>query len=229
MIPYNKIFNNDNCDFITDEFYLNEHTLEWNEDLGIGFIKPQSNTELIYDKSYWDNYRKLIDTEIGKALTKARIDICKLFKIKPMSLIDIGIGNGQFVDSYKCYGTDINPVAVEYLKETKRYIDLDTDNCRWQWLSMWDTIEHIENPKSILDKADGIVLSTPIYKDMMDCVQSKHLKPEEHLWYFTVSGMIYFMNLFGFDCVYYSTVETKIGRESIGSFIFTRTHKSVIM
>lgn len=220
---YDNIFNNPNHEFLVSAIPVTKtQELEWNESIGIGYIKPELAEDLVYGQEYWDNYRKLIGTEIGKKLTKARIDIAKKFNIKPSRILDIGIGNGQFCDEFDCKGYDVNKVAVEYLKQNDKFVDIYGESYEWEWLSLWDVVEHLDNPTELLSKTNGVILSTPIYKNMMDCLNSKHCKPNEHIWYFTVHGMIYFMAKFGFNCKYYSTVETKCGRESIGSFVFTK-------
>lgn len=220
---YNKIFNSDNHEYTIKTIDVgDEHKLTWNKELGIGHIPSLKSDDEVYSQEYWDYYRTLIDTDIGKNLTQARIDIANKFNVKPRDLLDIGIGNGQFVDTFGCYGTDTNKIAIEYLKKGMKYINLGSENYKWKWFSFWDVIEHIEDITPILAKVDNIMLSTPIYKNMEDCLASKHLKINEHIYYFSVSGMITYMNHFGFDCKYYSTIESKLGRQDIGSFVFMR-------
>lgn len=68
----------------------------------------------------------------------------------------------------------------------------------------------------------GVILSTPIYKSFNDVLQSKHYKPDEHIHYFSYHGIIKFMEKFNYKCVESSMIETKLGRESIGSFVFIK-------
>ena len=223
MTIQNKIFDNTNHEYTITETKINEHqTLKFNKDLGIGFLNPPENVNEVYDIDYWERYRALRDTEIGKNLNQCRIDIVNKFNITPIYTLDVGIGNGDFVDKFGGYGYDVNPFSVEYLKANRKFIDPYTESCKWQCITMFDVIEHIEDVELLLSKTDMVILSTPIYKDLEHILGSKHFRPDEHLWYFTVSGMIHYMNNFGFDCKYYSTIETKLGRESIGSFVFKR-------
>ena len=223
MSIQNKIFDTTNHEYTITETKINEYqTLKFNHDLGIGFLNPPENSNEVYDKAYWERYRALRDTEIGKNLNQCRIGIAEKFKAKPTKTLDVGVGNGDFVDKFYCWGFDINPEAIKYLKSTRKFIDLYTEACRWQCITMFDTIEHIVDIESLLSKTDMVILSTPIYKDLEDTLKSKHFRPDEHLFYFTVSGMIHYMNYFGFDCKYYSTIESKLGRDSIGSFVFKR-------
>jgi hypothetical protein len=190
--------------------------------LGIGFLNPPENSHQVYDEGYWERYRGMIDTRIGKDLTAARIAIAKHFDIKPLELVDIGVGNADFCDKFGCYGFDINPEAVKYLKSTRKYYDVYGDIYKWKAMSMWDVLEHIVDASDVLSKTNMLIMSTPIYRDMEHCLTSKHFRKDEHFWYFTVSGMIHYMSHFGFECKYYSTIESKLGREDIGSFVFKR-------
>jgi hypothetical protein len=134
-------------------------------------------------------------------------------------LCDVGVGSGQFVDTVKCKGTDVNEVANAWLKEHGYYVD---DATKFKSLTLWDVIEHIEDPTSLLVNAENVFISTPIYVDAENCLRSKHLKPGEHIWYFTDEGIKYFMSRLGFEIVAESDCETKLGRESILSYYFTK-------
>lgn len=220
---YNNIFNSPNHQYDISTSIINEsQSLTWNNDLGIGFLNPPVDSDEVYDENYWERYRAMIDTDIGRNLTKARIEIANKFNIKPMELLDIGVGNADFCDKFGCRGADINPHAVAYLKKNNKYIDINNENGRWKWMSYHDVLEHIVDATGILAKTDNVMLSVPIHANMESCLDSKHLRPNEHFWHFTVSGMITYMNMFGFKCLYYSTIESKLGRESIGSFVFAR-------
>ena len=92
----------------------------------------------------------------------------------------------------------------------------------------WDSLEHIKKPWEILTQAgpDAFVfVSLPIVdgEDMLESVlASKHFKPEEHYWYFTREGFMRFAAYCGFEVVHHSDEETKIGRESIETFVLCR-------
>lgn len=201
----------------------NLETFKWYDNFGIGYLKSNEG-DATYDKSYWDNYMKLRDTDIGKALTQARVDLAAKYCEDPSTCVDIGIGNGQFVDAFECFGNDVNPYAIDWLKTHYRFAQVG-DGMSWDWITMWDVIEHIE-PDIMADILEnvtsGVVLSTPIYDSFTQCISSKHFKPNEHILYFTNHGIITYMEWFGFRCVEMSTIESKLGREKIGSFVFVR-------
>lgn len=197
--------------------------LEWDEQLGYGRLELP-NTEQVYDKAYWDKYQALKDTPMGKQLTKARIDLVKKYVTNPSDVIDIGIGNGQFVEEYGCWGTDVNPHAIEWLKSVGKYSEYNEDYGH-KWFTYWDVFEHLSDEliaDMIAHNHEGIIMSMPIYESFNHCTESKHLRPTEHCLYFTVHGLIHFMDERGYDFIEYGTEETKIGREDIGSFVFKK-------
>ena len=196
--------------------------LEWNEE-GIGYLELPDQ-EHVYDKEYWTRYQSMKNTSMGKQLTKARIDLANKYVDSPNNVIDVGIGNGQFVEEYGCFGSDINPYAIEWLKSINKYSTID-DDYGYKWQTYWDVWEHLtldEMKHAIKHNHIGIIMSMPIYNSFEHCTISKHLRPLEHRWYFTVSGLILFMERLGYRCLEVSSIETKIGREDIKSFVFRK-------
>lgn len=199
--------------------------LEWDEQTGIGKLELPK-TESVYDKSYWDKYQALKQTPIGKALTKSRIELVKKYVSSPKDVIDIGIGNGQFVEEYGCWGTDINPHAIEWLKSINKYSTYDEDYGH-KWFTMFDAMEHIYEEdlvKMFEYNHEGIILSMPIYESFNHCTESKHMleRTTEHCLHFTVRGIIGFMEKYNYKCLEVSSIETILGREDIKSFVFKK-------
>lgn len=200
--------------------------LDWNDELGIGLLEPDTDTVAIYDKEYFSKYFTYEDTDIGRKLNQARIDLVEKYTHSD-EVLDIGIGSGQFVREADCYGTDINPYAIEYLRSLEKYAEIGEGN-EWEWVTMWDVLEHLPCPNDILKYVQkGVILSMPIYDSKDHVLRSKHFRPNEHIWYFTIQGLIYIMGLAGFKCLEFNRVESDIGREDIGSFVFVRVSKSL--
>jgi hypothetical protein len=65
-----------------------------------------------------------------------------------------------------------------------------------------------------------VFVSIPIFKDSDHILKSKHYRKDEHYWYFTDSGFKYFMDINGFDFIESNTMESELGRESIGTYVF---------
>jgi len=127
------------------------HDLLWIERLGIGYMESDGYS---YDKDYWETYIKYSHSSIGTELTKQRAE----FVIKNggnfSNLCDVGVGSGQFVDTVKCAGTDINPFAIAWLKEHKYYTDKPENSI---FLTLWDVIEHIDDPRALLKNAEMVL------------------------------------------------------------------------
>lgn len=189
--------------------------LIWDDAIGIGYYPV---TDSPYDAAYFEKYVKYEDAEIGKKLNEARQNLAN--KYEWTTLLDIGIGSGVFIrDLENAYGYDINPTAVEYLKSINKYMEPGPVDM----MTFWDSLEHIHQPESLLNNASRyIIVSTPIYDNLEHVYSSKHFRPDEHCWYFTIHGMLSFMECYNFKCVEYNRIESDLGREDIGTFVFER-------
>jgi len=210
---YKQIFNNDNTQKINIEGY--EYALLWRDDLGIGYL-PTDGYD--YGIEYWEKYLVMSAADFGHKLNQLRLDFVKRNNGNFNNLCDVGIGSGQFVETAKCKGTDVNPLAIAWLKEHNYFAD---DLTTFKELTLWDVIEHIEDPSITFSNATQVFISTPIYQDLTDCLKSKHFRPGEHIWYFTDAGIKNFMALLGYTVRDESDFETVLGRESILSYHFS--------
>lgn len=189
--------------------------LIWFEKLGIGYF-PVRNTP--YDKDYFEKYIGYENTEIGKQINQARINLVTPYGFD--SILDIGVGSGAFIKEIpNGKGFDVNPVAVEWLKEKGLYSDIKDFDA----MTFWDSLEHIHNPETVLKHIKHIAfISCPIYKDKEHILKSKHFRPDEHYWYWTFEGLEEFMFNYGFSLIESNNMETYLGREDIGTFVFKR-------
>lgn len=195
---------------------LSEEQLTWIPKLGIGFYPVKANP---YNAEYFEAYNAIKETPIGLALNEARVNLVN--KYTSGSVLDIGIGNGAFVEAREnTWGFDINPVAVKWLIDCNKYRHpLRGADA----LTFWDSLEHIHNPTLMLQGAKEFVfVSCPIYDDVEHVLRSKHFKPDEHCWYWTVEGLVKYMDMFGFQVQEVNWMETAIGREDIATFVFKR-------
>lgn len=191
--------------------------LRWNCDHGF-FPVLQSG---VYDESYFQKYVGYAGTEMGKAILKGRLEFVSAVIPPYVTLVDVGIGCGQFVESRpNTRGYDVNPAGVKWLQEKKRFHDIAYEAPA---MSFWDSLEHIENPRTVLDKCTSVVfVSVPIFRDRAHALGSKHFRPDEHYWYWTEKGFVRYMAEAGFRLIERSDFETVLGREDILSFSFRR-------
>lgn len=197
----------------------NGENLRWRHDLGFGYLP---STGFSYESNYWDNYQRLKDTPMGKRLNDFRISFVRSalgICTNDFKLCDVGIGNGHFVETYPCYGFDINEQAVAWLRDRDRFMDpyVQVPDA----LTFWDAIEHIDDPSPLLElNIKPLFISLPICRTPKDWLQSKHFKPNEHIWYFTEGGIQNFMAFYGYTLKAKSDGETQIGREDIMTYYF---------
>lgn len=143
-------------------------------------------------------------------------------------LVDIGIGNGSFIEYYEsetgkiALGYDIDDEAVDWLSKRNK---LATKLQAYEIFTLWDVLEHMPDPSYFLGSlvsAEVILISIPIFNHLGEIFESKHYRPDEHLWYFTEKGLVKFMADKKFSVVEISDGEEKIGREGIKTYVFKR-------
>jgi hypothetical protein len=208
--------------------------LRWNEDLGVGYLPVGADgTEYTYE--YWTKYHEYKQSPIAEKLMQVRVDLVE--KHSPNAkIVDIGIGSGHFIEVREeranyplnhsgvkriTFGYDVNPHAITWLISHKLWFDpWATDP---EIVTCWDSLEHLPRPHEFLARVRSMIyVSIPIFRDKEHCLTSKHFKPGEHLWYFTRTGFINYMKRLGFGLIDENQMETKLGREEIGTFVFRR-------
>lgn len=194
---------------------LMQDQLIWLPEIGIGYYPVKDSP---YNDAYFENYQKITNTDIGKQLNNARINLVNRYTSD--KVLDIGIGSGVFViNRPNTFGYDINPAAVKWLNDQNKFLAPEKINA----MTFWDSLEHIHDPSDLLSMIENYAfVSCPIYKDAEHIKKSKHFKKSEHCWYWTIEGLCRYMNKFGFECVEFNWQETNIGREDIGAFVFKK-------
>jgi hypothetical protein len=212
MSSYNKL--RDEKTFIFEDFSVN---LEKE----FAFQTDVSNT-IKYEKDYFEKYVHMENTEIAKKINKFRTEITSKYC---QNILDIGIGSGEFIKSskIKVYGYDINPYGKKWLEEQSLFLNPYEDNVdNIEGFSFWDSIEHFYEPTSLLAKIHAnkyIFISLPVFEDIMQIKKSKHYRPNEHMTYFTIKGLVLFLEGLGYKILEVSSEEIKCGRESIFTFV----------
>lgn len=195
--------------------------LLWWPEEAIGFYP--ASAEGVYGRSYFDKYVGYAKTEMGLELTRRRIELVSRHAGEA-TIVDIGIGCGQFIEGRgvrNTFGYDVNPVGIRWLLDREVWWDpysRDPENA-----SFWDSLEHIRRPGDLLKRIKRIVaVSIPIFHDLDHVLRSKHFRPDEHFWYFTRGGLIACMKRRGFLLLEENWMEAELGREDIGTFVFSR-------
>lgn len=197
-----------------------DDSLIWLPEHGMGWYPV---TEQPYGEEYFDKYRGYAGTEMGEAITAARVAFVDRFF--GGAVIDVGIGSGQFLEARAgTTGFDINPAAVAWLNERSAFAD--PRYAPVPAATFWDSLEHIPDPRQILDNlTEWSFVSLPIFRGPEHVLASKHYRRDEHCWYFTRDGFVAWMASHGWRIAGQSDMESSLGREDILTFAFQRAEQ----
>lgn len=202
---------------------LAERALIWLPEHGMGFYPVTAQP---YGEAYFAKYRGYAETELGRALTAARLQlVARHYK---GWLCDVGIGCGQFIEARgaETYGFDVNPAAEAWLRERNLYVDPRYGAA--PACSFWDSLEHIAEPRRILDNVGSwVFVSLPVFRGAEHVMRSRHFRRDEHVWYWTGEGFVAWMSAQGFRLRERNRMETELGRDGIESFAFERTCRAL--
>lgn len=199
-------------------------SLAWLPEHGMGYLPV---TDSPYDADYFAKYQGYAETQLGQDITAARLDLVRRYLSRRESVCDVGIGCGDFLKA-TCFhfltvgGWDVNPLGLDWLglrnmRHNPYLWEIDA-------LTFWDSLEHIPDVHRMIANARRWVFcSLPIVPgDGPPSPDWKHLRRDEHCWYFTRLGFVQWMDAQGFDCDEVNNVETRLGREDIETFVFRR-------
>lgn len=182
---------------------------------------------IAYAREYYEKYLSYENTEISKKLNRFRVSITE--KYSKNSILDIGVGSGEFIkkSSRRVFGYDINNFAIDWLKANNIFLDPYTYipneiDC----ITFFDSIEHIINPTKLLKRIISgtyVIISIPIFENLIELKSNKHFRPNEHFYYFSKKGFISFMRDNSFAFVLVTDEESKSGRQDICTFVFQKT------
>ena len=164
-----------------------------------GVIKQINCSPFTYDYSYANNYNTLPTNDIMSHLRLGYI-VGSIGKM-PESILDVGYGNGAFLnlakESTTCYGHDISEYPIP---EGVSFVNNILENY-YEVISFFDVIEHFSNPYFLKDlNCKYIVCSLPHCHYFSDewFESWKHRKPNEHLWHFNEQSLQNFMTRMGY-------------------------------
>jgi len=185
-------------------------------DKDYGYIKQTDFKPKIKDTAHWgEKYNSI--SQKSKQMSWLRHGLIHGI-CNPGILLDIGFGNGDFLNTFKdtktvCYGSDLNS---KYLPKQYDFIHLDKifDNY-YNVVTMFDVIEHMPTPED-LNKlmCTYLVISTPYCKfTSMDLISPefmkwRHRRPNEHCSFFNLPSLE--QTLYSFRCIYASFIEDSI-------------------
>lgn len=179
------------------------------EDCSVQFL---NNFDHIDDKFYSDS--KMISTDPGINLenhlkenridNKRRIDFLKL-KVKNKTLLDVGCGNGGFLNGIKKYCKDCSGVEkdLNYYNKFKRdksikvYQDIGEVKKKYDFITLFHVIEHLKDPVGMLKELSKllrdngrIIIETPSSNDAL----ISHYKCKKFLDFTYISQHLFVFN-----------------------------------
>lgn len=201
-----------------DLMICRERGVAYQRDMRI-LLPPGQNAE---GENYFEHYRKLDGQDIAKKINQGRVALVNKYVGEETEVLDIGIGSGQFIEARRnTFGKDVNPKAIEWLQAK----GLQADNLeRFYAFTLWDVLEHIREPARYfkhIPNGSYLFACLPTF-NLEKIRQSKHYKPNEHLYYWTMDGFPDWMKCYRFRLRERNLQETEAGRESIMSFVFQR-------
>ena len=182
-----------------------------------GVIKQINCSPFTYDYSYANNYNTLPTNDIMSHLRLGYI-VGSIGKM-PESILDVGYGNGAFLnlakESTTCYGHDISEYPIP---EGVSFVNNILENY-YEVISFFDVIEHFSNPYFLKDlNCKYIVCSLPHCHYFSDewFEKWKHRKPNEHLWHFNETSLEQFFKVQGYNKINTSNFEDIVRKPEKG-------------
>jgi hypothetical protein len=185
-----------------------------------------------YNSEYFDKYIHYEGTELANKINDGRIALSTKYAAPISSVLDIGIGSGEFIKTgYKktktlFYGFDINSKAIVWLKNMRLWVDpYDHIHANMNVICCWDSLEHMPDPEKFLNVFKSgmyLITSIPIFKNIWKIKDSKHYRPGEHLVYFTDKGLKNYLGMYDFEFIEHQDFEIQAGREAIETFVFQK-------
>lgn len=212
---------------------------------GLGFLDPRPSQEEIsqlYQKNYFEErYDEGLD--IGSQRFKKRLSGEK-HRIKFVSsvkgsgrLLDIGCGYGYFLYASRMRGYEVTGLefsdwagtyAAQKLKlpvRTGSILDIDLPENHFDIITMWHSLEHTQDPRSVLLKAkkwlkkNGIlVIDVPNYEG----TDARYLKGDwdgwslpYHFWHFNYGSMKMLLDKHHFKVVKYKNYHSDVIKKKL--------------
>lgn len=193
---------------------------------GVAYQADMSAGRVDYGADYLAKVDGYEHTEIAQRVNAGRCALLLRHLPAGASVLDIGAGSGAFVRAARswginCMGYDVMPGAVVRLMDAGLYAPPDPRP--FDAVCLWDVLEHLETPGPLLRSIPALLfVSLPVFADLRQIRSSRHYRPGEHLYYWTVAGFVAWARSYGFELLEQSSHEIAAERDSIGAFALRR-------
>jgi len=181
----------------------------------MGVVHQLNKLPFVYDEQYVkDRYVKYGD--LCKTLGDIRLAfLLGSIKYTPFSILDIGYGNGAFLDVCLKYGSSTYGYDVSEFEINKEHKILKFEeifNFNFDTVCMFDSMEHMTYPEVILEniKCKYIYVSVPWYKPELGdewFTNWKHKRDNEHLHHYSLESLELFFNKYNYSLISSSHIE----------------------
>ncbi|WP_320045042.1 class I SAM-dependent methyltransferase [uncultured Desulfobacter sp.] len=209
----------------------------------VHFVYPQpvkADVFKIYDADYFKRGNKYSQLSVAQEIKREDVinELRWLRKIKKYKtsgkLLDCGCATGSFLYAAKQQGFEINGLEISNsaAQSASRLLNIHVENCELPQtrhsaesldvVTLWDVIEHLQDPRAVLDKAnsllkpDGIIVfSTGDISSLWARFTGRYwqlLTPPQHLFFFNPKSIQLLLKLSGFELVewHYLSKQVKV-------------------
>ena len=165
-----------------------------------------------YTRGYLLRYERLEKTKKSEEIQKRRWKLVKKY-LKRGTILDFGCGCRTFSKyapkSFKVYNFDL------YFFRDFAFLGKKFDA-----LCFWDTLEHCFFPDVVIKEINPkfIFVTIPLVR-RTSLRNWKHLKPKEHIWYFTSYGLKKFFEILGYKVVEKIDLETDLRSPDVKTWV----------
>lgn len=181
----------------------------------------------LYGERYFngEEYSNYLDEEESLRLNfkKRNRLISRYLDASSCSMLEVGCAYGFYVEEASqhfktCMGIDVAKNAVEYGKKYRKlelvngnFLEHDFGENRFDLICMWDTIEHLENPKAFTLRANKLLKKNGLFAFTTGDISAlvprfrgskwRMIHPPTHLQYFSKKSVSKLMESNGFEIV----------------------------
>jgi len=158
--------------------------------------------------------------EGNKRISKLRLGIIHDILKKQGAILDVGCANGIFLgvaieEGWNGNGVEINrdmrEVSAKICLEGKMFSSIDEASGLYEVITMWEYLEHVRQPEDTLKNVQRLLKPQGLFCLSFPNIESRtsrqrkinwvHVKPPEHLHYWTASNISMFLSRFGFSVI----------------------------
>jgi 2-polyprenyl-3-methyl-5-hydroxy-6-metoxy-1,4-benzoquinol methylase len=201
--------------------------IEYNTD-EFGVIHQLNPIPYKYNSEYIDTYRNPEYREASALLMGLRLGTVysmyiNIFKKHPTSILDVGYGDGSFLESCKGAIPSINgfDITGEILASPINVLNSFPNNNHYDITTFWDVYEHLPDLSIIKNIKTGMIAMSMPDVENKDFENWKHRKPDEHIHHFTVNSLTSLMGSYGYKNIHTSWIEDTVRKSNEKNNIMT--------